>query len=83
MSRCATRDRPVRPHAGSVRRYEDADLAAASARLGGRHVPAELDRAAERALVVLRLVLELDVGVAQRHLLGDLAAAGGLRVRPR
>src|SRR5436190_23371586 len=47
---------------------------AISADLGLGRVPAELDLAAELALVVLRLVGELDVAKAEVHRLADLAA---------
>src|SRR5215470_8298880 len=47
----------------------------ASARFRRRDVPTELDRSAERALLVHRLVVELDVDVRDRDGLHDLAAA--------
>src|SRR4029079_10132443 len=54
-----------------------------SAGLGRRDVPAELDLAAETALVVLRLVAELDVLVGAGHLLVDVAAAAAARMDRR
>jgi len=51
-----------------------------TAGLGRRDVPAELDLAAETALVVLRLVAELDVLVGAAHLLVDVATAAAARM---